>query len=85
MGVLGTPRFLAGYYEVKQRTSGILAENMVGDTKHRDRRFLTTIIGIAVAVTLGLLIFAFVTDFPGPPPAGDKELTSDAPAEDVRR
>jgi hypothetical protein len=50
-----------------------------------DRRFLTTIVGIAAAFTLGLLIFAFVTDFPGPPPAGEKELTSDAPAEDVRR
>ena len=62
-----------------------MTEPTVGDAKHRDHRFLEMMVGIAAAVTLGLLIFAFVTDFPGPPPAGDNQLTSDAPAEDVRR
>ena len=61
-----------------------LTENRVG-ARQRDRRFLTMIVGIAAVFTLALLIFAFVTDFPGPPPSGDKELTPDAPAEDVRR
>ena len=60
-------------------------EDFWGDAKPKDRQFLTTIVSIAAAITLGLLVFAFVTDFPGPPPAGDSTLTPDAPPEDVRR
>jgi hypothetical protein len=51
----------------------------------KDRRFIATMVGIAAAVSLGLILFALVSDFPGPSPAGDDKVTSDSPPEDVRR
>jgi len=54
-------------------------------TAPRDRRFLTTIVGLAAAIALALIAFVFVTDFPGPSPAGGDTAKSEAPPEDVTR
>jgi hypothetical protein len=56
-----------------------------GDPNRKDRELITTMVALAGAVVLGLLVFAFTTDFPGPPPAGTAPDKSEAPPEDVRR
>ena len=41
--------------------------------------------GLAAAIALALIAFVFVTDFPGPSPAGGDTAKSEAPPEDVTR
>jgi hypothetical protein len=62
-----------------------ISEEHRGDPGSKDRALITTMVALAGAVVLGLLVFAFTTDFPGPPPAGTAPDKSDAPPEDVRR
>jgi len=47
------------------------------------RVFVTTVVAIAAAVTLGLIAFALFTDFPGEPQGAADE--AGAPPEDVVR
>jgi hypothetical protein len=54
-------------------------------TAPKDRPFLTAIVGLAAAIALGLIVFVFVSDFPGPSPAGGDTTKSEAPPEDVTR
>jgi hypothetical protein len=56
-----------------------------GDPTPKDRRIIAAMIGAAVVIVLVLLSFALLSDFPGPPPAGENPNKSDAPPEDVRR
>jgi hypothetical protein len=60
-------------------------EDLRGDPNITDRALITTILGIAGGMVLGLLAFALLTDFPGPPPAGISPNKTDAQPEDVRR
>lgn len=62
-----------------------MSEELRGDPNTTDRALITTLVGIAGALVLGLLAFALVTDFPGPSPAGTSPNKMDAPPEDVRR
>lgn len=51
----------------------------------KDVPFITTVIGLAAAIALGLIAFVFVSDFPGPSPAGGDAAKSAASPEDVTR
>ena len=51
----------------------------------KDLPFITTVVSLAAAIALGLIAFVFVSDFPGPSPAGGDTAKSEAPSEDVTR
>jgi hypothetical protein len=54
-------------------------------TRSKDRSFIATMVGLAAAIALALIGFVFVSDFPGPSPAGGDATKSAAPPEDVTR